>query len=81
MDVMDLRVIITLISFIAFLGIVFWAYGSRQKPRFDEAAMLPFADDAIQERTLSEESGGPVNMLEHGEQGQSADSTSEVLNG
>jgi cytochrome c oxidase cbb3-type subunit 4 len=81
MDIMDLRVIITLISFIAFLGIVFWAYGSRQKPRFDEAAMLPFADDAMQERTLSEETGEPVKMSRQSVKGQSADSTSEVLNG
>jgi cytochrome c oxidase cbb3-type subunit 4 len=54
MDANDLRVVITVTLFIAFLGIVFWAYSSRQKTRFDEAANLPFADDEMQARTISE---------------------------
>jgi cytochrome c oxidase cbb3-type subunit 4 len=54
MDVMDLRSIITVISFLAFIGIVFWAYGSHQKPRFDEASRLPFADDEMQARTVGQ---------------------------
>ncbi len=45
MDVNTLRAIITTLSFIAFLGIVYWAYSKNSKARFDEAAMLPFADD------------------------------------
>ena len=49
---MDLRVIITVVSFIVFLLIVWWAYSGRQKKRFDEAANLPFADDEMQERTV-----------------------------
>ncbi|MFK7857596.1 MAG: cbb3-type cytochrome oxidase subunit 3 [Granulosicoccus sp.] len=52
MDANDLRVIITVVLFFAFLGIVFWAYSARQKERFDEAANLPFADDDIQQRTV-----------------------------
>jgi len=80
MDVIDLRVIITLISFIAFLGIVFWAYGARQKPRFDEAAMLPFADDDMQERTI-EETGKSETMARHDVSDHSADSASEVRHG
>lgn len=52
MDANDLRVIITVILFVSFLGIVLWAYSSRQKTRFDEAANLPFADDEMQERTI-----------------------------
>ncbi len=43
-DVNDFRTLITALSFIVFAGIVFWAYSSRQKARFDEAANLPFAD-------------------------------------
>ena len=43
-DVNDLRTLVTALSFIVFAGIVFWAYGSRRKARFDEAANLPFAD-------------------------------------
>ncbi|MFT5896252.1 MAG: cytochrome c oxidase cbb3-type subunit 4 [bacterium] len=52
MDVNDLRTIITTLSFIIFLGIVYWAYSGRQKSRFDEAANLPFADDDMQEQTI-----------------------------
>jgi len=52
MGVNDLRVVITVALFVAFLGIVFWAYSSRQKVRFDEAANLPFADDEMQQRTV-----------------------------
>lgn len=52
MDANDLRVIITVVLFLSFLGIVFWAYSSRQKERFDEAANLPFADDEMQQKTV-----------------------------
>jgi cytochrome c oxidase cbb3-type subunit 4 len=31
--------------FIAFIGLVLWAYSSRRKENFDEAANLPFADE------------------------------------
>jgi cytochrome c oxidase cbb3-type subunit 4 len=45
MDINDLRAAITLLAFIAFLGIVFWAYHRKSRRGFDEAAQLPFADD------------------------------------
>jgi len=45
MDINDLRIATTLLSFAAFIGIVVWAWSRRNKPRFDEAAMLPFADE------------------------------------
>ena len=44
MDLNDLRTLITTISFVVFAGIVYWAYSSRQRKRFAEAANLPFAD-------------------------------------
>jgi cytochrome c oxidase cbb3-type subunit IV len=44
-DLSDLRTILTTLSFIAFLGVVIWAYNSKQKARFDDAANLPFVDD------------------------------------
>lgn len=56
MDANDLRVVITVTLFIAFLGIVFWAYSSRQKGRFEEAANLPFADEDMQIRTTRQSS-------------------------
>ncbi len=43
-----LHSIMTLITFITFVGIVFWAYSRKRKTAFDEAANAPFAlpDDA-----------------------------------
>jgi len=38
MDINDVRSLITVVSFIAFLGIVVWAYASKRKTGFDEAA-------------------------------------------
>lgn len=39
--------IITLMLMLIFAGIVWWAYSKKQKPRFDEAANLPFADEPV----------------------------------
>ncbi|CAM8622154.1 CcoQ Cbb3-type cytochrome oxidase, subunit 3 [Oxalobacteraceae bacterium] len=41
----DARSIVTLICLLTFIGIVVWAYSARRKSDFDEAAMLPFADE------------------------------------
>lgn len=35
--------VLTTVVFAAFIGIVWWAWSSRQKKRFDEAAHAPFA--------------------------------------
>ncbi len=35
--------ITTVVAFVAFVAIVAWAYSSRRKAAFDEAAMAPFA--------------------------------------
>lgn len=52
MDVNILRSIITVVCFVAFIGIVFWAYSGRQRERFDQAANLPFADNDMQRNTV-----------------------------
>ena len=45
MDINDLRSVVTVVSMLTFLGIVWWAYGVKSnKQRFAEAANLPFAD-------------------------------------
>ena len=44
MDIGTLRGIGTAVVFIAFIGVVLWAYSSRRKDSFDEAANLPFAE-------------------------------------
>jgi cytochrome c oxidase cbb3-type subunit 4 len=41
----DLRAAVTVLAFIAFIGIVLWAYSRRRKEAFDEAARLPFTED------------------------------------
>jgi len=47
MDVNDLRIIVTLLSFAAFVGIVVWVWSRRNKAQFDEAQMLPFIDEPL----------------------------------
>jgi cytochrome c oxidase cbb3-type subunit 4 len=43
--------IVTVVSFVTFIGIVAWAYSGKRKRAFDEAANAPFAlpddDDRI----------------------------------
>jgi cytochrome c oxidase cbb3-type subunit 4 len=45
MNIGTLQGIGTILAMIAFIGVCWWAYGGKRKARFDEAAMLPFADD------------------------------------
>ena len=46
LDINDLRSIVTVVSFVTFLGIVWWAYGIKaNRQRFEEAARLPFSDE------------------------------------
>jgi len=43
--ILDARNIITVLSFLSFIGIALWAYSGRRRADFDAAANLPFADD------------------------------------
>jgi cytochrome c oxidase cbb3-type subunit 4 len=45
MDVNDMRVVVMLLGLVLFLGIWGWAWSSRRRAAFDEAAQLPFIDD------------------------------------
>jgi cytochrome c oxidase cbb3-type subunit 4 len=45
MDINLMRSVVTLISFVVFIGIVIWAWSRRNQARFDEAANLPFEQD------------------------------------
>ena len=49
MDINTLRSIVTVLAFVAFIGIVLWAYSDHNKAAFDQAARLPFdeEDDGI----------------------------------
>ena len=55
MDINDLRGLSTLFLMITFIGMCFWAYSSKRKKTFDEAAQLPFADEELNQRTMQEE--------------------------
>lgn len=55
MDINDLRGLSTLFMLIAFIGLCLWAYSSKRKQTFDDAAGLPFADEEINRRTLQED--------------------------
>ena len=45
MDVITLRSVATVVSFLTFLGIVWWAWSKRRATDFSEAANLPFEQD------------------------------------
>lgn len=45
MDINDFRGLATVLTMVAFIGVVVWAYSGKRKARFDEAAQLPFADE------------------------------------
>jgi cytochrome c oxidase cbb3-type subunit 4 len=44
MDVNDLRIGVTELSFVAFMGIVAWALSRRNAAHFADAAQLPFRE-------------------------------------
>ena len=41
MDIHDLRAAFTVIMFVMFIGIVFWAWSNKRRKAFTEAANLP----------------------------------------
>jgi len=45
MDAGFLRGLYTVIVFVAFIGVVWWAWSARRKDDFEEAANLPLEDD------------------------------------
>ena len=44
----------TILVMVIFIGIVIWAYSGRRKKAFDEAAQLPFADEAAHRNTVQQ---------------------------
>jgi cytochrome c oxidase cbb3-type subunit 4 len=45
MDINDLRIAVTVVSLLTFLGLMGWIWLARNRPRFEDAARLPFADE------------------------------------
>ncbi len=68
MDINTLRGLATLFAAIAFVGVSLWAYSSRRKAAFDEAANLPFADDSIDhsENKLTDNNGAAATKKHTG---------------
>ena len=46
MDINDLRITVTLVSLVLFLALMAHTFSRRRKTDFDEAAMLPFREEA-----------------------------------
>lgn len=55
MDLIDFRGVTTLLVMIAFISVCIWAYSSKRKSRFDEAAMLPFSDEEPEKEFTAKE--------------------------
>lgn len=45
MDINILRVGVTVVGFVLFVGILVWAWRPAKKEQFDEAAQLPFKSE------------------------------------
>ena len=43
----EVRILVTVVGFIVFVGICIWAYSKGSKAGFDEAAEHPFRDDDL----------------------------------
>ncbi|RPJ46601.1 MAG: cbb3-type cytochrome c oxidase subunit 3 [Betaproteobacteria bacterium] len=52
MDINLMRSVITVVLFVAFIGIVVWAWGKGRRADFDAAARLPLDDD-LAEREIA----------------------------
>ena len=46
MDFVSVRIVWTVLSFAVFAAILVWAYSGRARRGFEEAARLPFDEDA-----------------------------------
>jgi cytochrome c oxidase cbb3-type subunit 4 len=60
MDINDLRTIFTVLAFVGFVGIVWWAYSGKRKASFDEAAKLALSEDGP-EASLKNDAGRQHN--------------------
>ena len=47
MDFTLIQSLWSIVILVTFIGIVLWAYSSKRKTAFDEAARLPFDDDEL----------------------------------
>ncbi|SHN00974.1 cytochrome c oxidase cbb3-type subunit 4 [Pseudomonas asturiensis] len=45
MDIGTIRGLGTLVVMVAFIGLTLWVFSPKRKAEFDDATLLPFADD------------------------------------
>lgn len=57
MDINDVRALITLATFLAYLGVCWWAYRRTNRERFEEDARMPFAGEVPAEASPRAASG------------------------
>lgn len=50
MDINTIRIIVTVVGLITFLGIVAWAWSSRRRADFDEASRLVLDDSDVEKK-------------------------------
>ena len=56
------RSIVTVAAFVAFVGVVIWAWSGARRERFEAAAMLPLQDDEPE----SDSDGSAAARSDHG---------------
>ena len=54
MSLDDLRSLVTVAAFVAFIGVIVWAYSRGRKRDFKQAAQLPFGDEPLDHRADDE---------------------------
>ena len=59
-DINTLRGLATVFCMIAFIGVVLWAYSDHKSKDFEEAANLPFSDDALNNAAGHSSASTPV---------------------
>jgi cytochrome c oxidase cbb3-type subunit 4 len=52
MNVIDFHSFYTLLMLVVFVGICIWAWSSKRKKFFNDAANLPFADEETSDRSV-----------------------------
>lgn len=54
--ILNFHIIWTVLLFIIFVGIVYWAFSKSSDDRFDAAAQLPFEDERLAEQSSKAQS-------------------------
>lgn len=69
MELGDLRGLSTIFCLIAFVAVVYWAYGPSRKKYFEQASRLPFSEDELDHHTT--DSSVPESTSQSQSQSQS----------